>query len=377
MPQADPKNSSGQEQQKTAQTVPYPSSYPQQFEEDTINLYELWIILWKSKWLVIGVTVVAALGSVVYALNAPRVYKAEALLLPPKEKDVQSMNVQKQIQNNINISLNEISVEDVFRMFKQNLKSRTLHKKFIKDKGLMRLLSQEQTAGTRDEEIYQEFAELIKIKGKDFGITSLSIELNDAEIAAQWVNDLTKFVDKETIVMLMENVQYSIANQIREIKYKIESKRQLSKQRREDRIIQYEEAAFIAQKLGLMDRVDSTNIVQNNQLNITTSNIPLYFRGYWALTTEVSFLKNRESDDSFIAGLRDLQEQLALLRSIKFDKEKMSAVYIDQEAYPPKIPIKPNRRLIVSLTTVVGLFSGTLLAFFINFVQNQRKKLSE
>ena len=69
-----------------------------------------------------------------------------------------------------------------------------------------------------------------------------------------------------------------------------------------------------------MDRVDSTNIVQNNQLNITTSNIPLYFRGYRALNTEISFLKSRESDDPFISGLRDLQERLALLRSIKFEQ---------------------------------------------------------
>ena len=151
----------------------------------------------------------------------------------------------------------------------------------------------------------------------------------------------------------------------------------MAKQRREDTITQFEEAALIAQKLGVMDRVDSTNIVQNNQLNITTSNIPLYFRGYRALNAEIAFLNNRISDDPFIKGLRDLQEQLALLRSIKFDQEKMSAVYIDQEAYPSKSPIKPNRRLIVSLSTVVGLFSGIFLAFFIEFVQDQRKKYSE
>ena len=72
-----------------------------------------------------------------------------------------------------------------------------------------------------------------------------------------------------------------------------------------------------------------------------------------------------------------MQEQLALLRSIKFDQEKMTAVHIDQPAYPPNNPIKPNRRLIVSLATVVGLISGIFLALFIEFVQNQKKKHSE
>ena len=82
-------------------------------------------------------------------------------------------------------------------------------------------------------------------------------------------------------------------------------------------------------------------------------------------------------DDHFIAGLRDLQENLTLIQSIKFTEEKLHAVRIDQAAYPPKYPIKPNRRLIFSLATVVGLFSGIFLAFFIEFVQNQRKKHSE
>ena len=93
MPQADSKSSSGQEQQQTAQTSPHPTPYPQQFEDNTIDLYELWITFCKRKWLVIAVTVAVALGSVVYALQQQHVYKAEALLLPPKAKDIPSLDV--------------------------------------------------------------------------------------------------------------------------------------------------------------------------------------------------------------------------------------------------------------------------------------------
>ena len=203
--------------------------------------------------------------------------------------------------------------------------------------------------------------------------------MHDAEIAAQWVNDLTEFLDKETIAMLVEDSQNSITSQIRDIEYTIASKRQMAKQRREDQIVRYHEAAIIADSLGIKRRVDATNIIQNTQMNvdIATATTPLYYLGYEALMTEISILKNRNTDDPFIAGLRDLQERLTLLSSIKFDKKKMSAVYIDRPAYPPNSPIKPNRRMIVSFATVVGLFSGILLAFFIEFLQNQRKKHSE
>ena len=59
-------------------------------------------------------------------------------------------------------------------------------------------------------------------------------------------------------------------------------------------------------------------------------------------------------------------------------KNLLHAVSIDQAAYPPKNQIKPNRsRLIVSLSTVVGLFLGIFLVFFVSFVQKQKEIHSE
>ena len=152
----------------------------------------------------------------------------------------------------------------------------------------------------------------------------------------------------------------------------------MAKQRREDQIVRYNEAAKIADQLGIKRRVDATNIIQNTQMNvdIRTATTPLYYLGLEALSTELSILRSRKSDDPFISGLRDLQEQLSLLRSIKIDKEKLSTVDIDQPAYPTKNPIKPNRRMIVQITTVVGFISAIFLVFFVEFVHNQRKKHS-
>jgi Uncharacterized protein involved in exopolysaccharide biosynthesis len=101
---------------------------------------------------------------------------------------------------------------------------------------------------------------------------------------------------------------------------------------------------------------------------------PLYYLGFEALMTEIKILRNRKSDDAFIIGLRDLQEQLAMLKSIELDKEKMHAVLIDQAAYAPKSPVKPNHKLIVGLSTVVGFFSGIILVFFIEFIQKNWRK---
>ncbi|MDG2063913.1 MAG: GNVR domain-containing protein, partial [SAR324 cluster bacterium] len=145
-------------------------------------------------------------------------------------------------------------------------------------------------------------------------------------------------------------------------------------------------------------REDATGLIKSSQMNldIITATTPLYYAGTMSLKAEIKTLENRvsddpfisglrnlqeklsrlrsiKSDDPFISGLRDLQEQLALLRSFKFSAKGMHSVNIDQAAYAPKNHIKPKRRLIVSLGTVVGLFLGIFLVFFVSFIQNQKE----
>ena len=265
-----------------------------------------------------------------------------------------------------------------FAAFKNNLSSRSLQKKFIDEQGLMDILAPDRTPETRDIEILESFAKMIKIEHVKRALEnekgmSVSMESDDPEFAANLVNDYISFFDTETILALSAAARNSLVVQIKDIEYTIGSKRQMAKQRREDQILRFEEATVIARKSAIKDRVDTNTVVQNNQLNISTSNTPLYYRGFKALDAEIEFLKNRKSDDPFISGLRDLQEKLALLTSIKIDAEGMHAVTVDQAAYPPKTRIKPNRRLIVLLCTVVGLFLGIFLVFFVSFVQKQKE----
>ena len=54
MPVTDSKPTSDNPQTQAPQNVQYAVPYPQQFEDDTIDLYELWITLWNKKWLIIA-----------------------------------------------------------------------------------------------------------------------------------------------------------------------------------------------------------------------------------------------------------------------------------------------------------------------------------
>ena len=50
--------------------------------EDEIDLRELFSVIWQGKWLIIAITAVFAIGSVIFAIKQPNIYKSEALLAP-------------------------------------------------------------------------------------------------------------------------------------------------------------------------------------------------------------------------------------------------------------------------------------------------------
>ncbi|EKO3569140.1 LPS O-antigen length regulator [Vibrio metschnikovii] len=62
--------------QPDAQFAPLPR------HDDEIDLRELFIALWKGKWIIIATTFIFAVGAVLYALSQPNTYKADALLSP-------------------------------------------------------------------------------------------------------------------------------------------------------------------------------------------------------------------------------------------------------------------------------------------------------
>ena len=225
MPITDSKPTSDNPQTQALQNVQYAVPYPQQFEDDTIDLYELWITLWNKKLLVIAVTVIAALGSVVHALQQTPIYKAEALLLPPKAKDVQSLNVQGVQDGEQGVQEGEQGVTataGAFAAFKNNLSSRSLQKKFIDEQGLMDILAPGRTPETRDIEILESFAKMIKIEHVKRALEnvkgiSVSMESGDPEFAANLVNDYISFFDTETILALSAAARNSLAGQIRDI----------------------------------------------------------------------------------------------------------------------------------------------------------------
>ncbi|ACV26337.1 Wzz/FepE/Etk N-terminal domain-containing protein [Kangiella koreensis] len=71
-------------QDNNQQNIPTQGYYPPQsrYQEEEIDLRELFSIIWQGKWLIIAITIFFAIGSVALALWLPNEYKATAIVQP-------------------------------------------------------------------------------------------------------------------------------------------------------------------------------------------------------------------------------------------------------------------------------------------------------
>ena len=349
--------------------------------DDIIDIFKLCNNLWRKKWIIIIVTTIAILLSVFYAFKQPNLYMAEALIYPPTLKNVEALNLKKNLMETDQVGEILLNIRrNVFTAFKNNLGSRVLQKKFIQENDLLSYLAPNNNENDKDVEILENFSDMVKIRnlvtrfGDKEGI-SVSIETEDPEFAAKLINDYINFFNLATVRTLAFNKRSTIDILIKDIESTIRSKRKLALIRRQDQITRYKEAAIIATKLGAFERIEGTNVVQNNQQQVALLEMgtltPLYYLGSKALKAEILTLKNRISDDPFIVGLREMQQKLFLLRSIKINEEELTSVTVDRPAYPSDKRIQPNRRKIVLQGTLIGLFLGVFISIVVTFLQNK------
>ncbi|WP_417436023.1 Wzz/FepE/Etk N-terminal domain-containing protein [Idiomarina abyssalis] len=117
-----------------AQSYGPPPHYPQ---DDEIDLRELFGIVWEGKWWIIAITFVFAVGSVIYSLSLPDIYKAEATLAPTEESQGQGLGGELGgLANLAGISVGSGRVDKV-TMAMEIMKSRQFIRNFVEKHNIL------------------------------------------------------------------------------------------------------------------------------------------------------------------------------------------------------------------------------------------------
>lgn len=330
-------------------------THPPAYEDDEINILELWRALYKRKQLILGVTAVVTLVVSAYAFLAPPVYKAEVFLLPPLATNIQGLNVQA-------LNINEHSPASVYNLFVRNLHSRSFRMRLFKEQNLVELLAPNRNPNTRLEDVFEaKFNEALIVsrnlrkKGKEDFVT-VSLETKDAELSAKVLNEFIRLVNAETISALSQNVSEKLKSHTQLLQHKIASKR--AQLRREDSIQAFEEATFADKVL-----IDSSSPTPAT-MKISNNNDEL-LHDYLMLQHKLKQL----------SALDKLEEQLVLLTNVTINQESLTAATFDQWAIAPKTQYKPKRLLIIGIGFMLSLMMGIFLVFVLNSLEQQREQL--
>ncbi|EGQ8071080.1 LPS O-antigen length regulator [Vibrio parahaemolyticus] len=222
--------------------------YPPQPTDDEIDLRELFKALWKGKWIIIATTFIFVIGSVLYALSFPNIYKADALLAPTESSNGGGLSkIGGQLGGlaalaGVNLSGVEMSQAE---LAVQVMKSRQFVESFINRHGLLvplmatkswdmannKLVVDDNIYNTTSEkwlrdskgllgpepsaqEAYEVFVnDIFNVNmNKDTGLYSISIKHYSPFIAKQWVNwiveDINQVMRERAISEISKNLTY-------------------------------------------------------------------------------------------------------------------------------------------------------------------------
>ncbi|ELH4833710.1 LPS O-antigen length regulator [Vibrio harveyi] len=231
------------QKEPTLNNLPYPPPY-----NDEIDLSELFKVLWKGKWIIIATTFVFAVCSVIYAVNLPNIYKADALLSPAESSNGGGLSkMAGQLGGlaalaGVNINGGEMSQTD---LAVQVMQSRQFIDSFVNNHDLLiplmaakgwdlannkLILDDERYNPSRDEwlrkpeglrgakptaqEAFEMFRkEILNIsQNKDSGLYTVSVKHYSPYVAQQWVSwlidDINKVMRERTIAETSQNLAY-------------------------------------------------------------------------------------------------------------------------------------------------------------------------
>lgn len=301
---------------------------------DEIDLFELFELVWRQKWLVVAITFFVTACAFAYALLATPIYQTSSVLRPVPLKNLSDLNVTDiyTLTPDEALSLVGVNLESYSTRFEYFKKYPELFEKYIKpneslEQSFERFNREAITIIRPDEKREGIFNKYVEIqvdypKGVDgptmtnnFVTYAIDTERDRiVENITTLIENKLKNIDSEINVLRsayhtektakIENMTEVDRLQKLNLEDELEALRYSLKNDRENRIQQLTEAITIARALGikkpsLFPSLD-TEIRLSDGVLKTESNkkqIPIYFMGTEALEAERQVLQSRADDD--------------------------------------------------------------------------------
>ncbi|MEK9974331.1 MAG: GNVR domain-containing protein [Deltaproteobacteria bacterium] len=216
---------------------------------------------------------------------------------------------------------------------------------------------------------------------KSSGLTSLTVHFRDPDLAVSLANDGLRWAN-----------DYLLSQEIVGLQRELDSLGQSLSQLGAEKAIEVKSAKIetsLSVSPSVLENLQQRLIDRQIELGVLQKTQPSA-ASITDMKAEIGVLEaklaelNKQRDVQSIGDGRD-SEEISKLR-IQFAQTQarlqllqsgqQPLVRIIDRAIPPENPSKPNVRLILALSLVVGLFGGVFLVFLVDFVRKTRQRLS-
>ncbi|WP_272947081.1 Wzz/FepE/Etk N-terminal domain-containing protein [Legionella cherrii] len=318
-----------------------------------VDIFVLLGMIYRERWSILSCTLLSLIFGITYIYLSVPVYEVKAYISAPNQGDVAAFN--KGVLANQSL-IDPLNVNSVYQAFGNQLLSISLKKYFFEHYYLS--LLQEKPKNTIDKaHLYNDFSNKMSInviKNTNPVHYEVVIKGTEPKLMSVWLQQYISLVNNRTVHSLLNNINKQRAIAIYKLEHEIDLIKGIAQKEKLDHMAQLHEAINIAQNANI-------NIPLVNQYQTVNETNMAYMLGTPVLRSKIKNLSERDSNDPYTPGLRKLQGQLDFYKSFVIEPQEVKVSHLDGRIETPIIPVAPKKKLILTISLLLGILAGGAL----------------
>ncbi|CAM5197258.1 hypothetical protein OURE66S_04501 [Oligella ureolytica] len=345
---------------------------------DEIDLFELFGTIWRGKWTIIAITIVAIILAALYAFTAKEQWTAKAQMRAPEQQQLQTYIDIQQAYNRLQNPGSTIDVNqhlgEAFTLFGNGLFSQDDRLEAVRNSIYYK---------TESELLDDEVAKinlLAHMASKELSISeaegagnralyNLSFSATTPVDAQTTLIQIIQYMNKKTLDSLYERLKNRINYHLLSLEAQSQSIKDNTDQVLENKLLQLQQALQSAQTSGIDEYTGSNPIAGNSIIDLKNSDT-LFMLGENYLEAQLETLTNTPPiyPADYYEILRNTESLKTLLTT---EIEGQVFTYTDK----PKLPLvkdKPRKALILVLGALLGAVIGVFYVLLRSAINNRK-----
>ncbi|HGJ5889866.1 MAG TPA: LPS O-antigen length regulator Wzz(fepE) [Arsenophonus apicola] len=354
-------------------------------QDDEIDLFELFSILYKSKLLLIMFVVVFTAAIFCWTLFSPQKWKSEAIVVQPTAQEMFKLNEFLSQLKVLDVETN-IDAQQIYTKFLDAYRSQLLQENFLKSSDYFQRLvkSTESHSLEREHQLLRDMKNDITVGKITFSnsavnnITNMQEQLIEASIgftaataqdAQNLLSDYLRYIGSNVRQEIKAELNEKIAQQLVYAKGKYAIELATLENANRVAIQRLKNSLAIAQSVGLKKPVSTThNFIQDDP------DYPIAL-GSEALAKKLAIIEKANDLSLSNPDLLSSQQYIQQLQALDTKDIWFQPVKYMQKPTLPIAKQAPNRTYMLVLAGIAGLIFGCIYVLLRHMVNNRKQKV--